>query len=256
MGNYWNVLLKLWDIGIRGIFTRNGRYELRKIGNFIHSEKKTINESAFVKLVNVSDIVQKHTQLQIHDLEHKDGNTSVLEYFVLGLLACKYNPKRIFEIGTFDGRTTTNFAANTSDSTEIFTLDLPKSKLGQTAMPIHQWEECYVDKEKSGKRFEGDKLKKKIVQLYGDSASFDYSPFINSCDFVFIDGSHMYEYVINDTNMALKLLKPEGGVIIWHDFSSEWDGNVPSALHTFVLKDRRFKKICRIQDTSLALLEI
>ena len=83
MGNYWNVLLKLWEIGILGIFTRNGRYELRKIGSFIHSEKKTINESAFAKLVNVSDIVQKHTQLQIHDLEHKDGNTSTLEYFVL-----------------------------------------------------------------------------------------------------------------------------------------------------------------------------
>jgi hypothetical protein len=57
----------------------------------------------------------------------------------------------------------------------------------------------------------------KIQPLFGDSASFDYSPFIDRIDLFFIDGAHSYEYVRSDTLNALKCCRP-GGVIAWHDF--------------------------------------
>jgi hypothetical protein len=53
--------------------------------------------------------------------------------------------------------------------------------------------------------------------LFGDSASFDFSPFAGAVDLFFIDGAHSYEYVRSDTLRALQCVRP-GGVIAWHDF--------------------------------------
>jgi predicted O-methyltransferase YrrM len=36
-------------------------------------------------------------------------------------------------------------------------------------------------------------------------------------DLVFIDGAHSEDYVRNDTLQALKMIRPGGGVVIWHD---------------------------------------
>ena len=35
-------------------------------------------------------------------------------------------------------------------------------------------------------------------------------------DLVFVDGAHSYDYVKNDTEKGLEMLRP-GGVIAWHD---------------------------------------
>ena len=40
---------------------------------------------------------------------------------------------------------------------------------------------------------------------------------------MFIDGSHSYDYVRNDTKKALEILAP-GGVVLWHDFVPGWPG--------------------------------
>lgn len=56
-----------------------------------------------------------------------------------------------------------------------------------------------------------------IRQVYGDSVNFDFSPYHGVMDVVFIDGAHTADYVKNDTEKALKMLRPEGGLMIWHD---------------------------------------
>lgn len=58
----------------------------------------------------------------------------------------------------------------------------------------------------------------KIVQLHGDSRTFDYESYARSIDLVFVNAGHTYDLVANDTRHALTLLRP-GGVIIWHDFA-------------------------------------
>ena len=81
----------------------------------------------------------------------------------------------------------------------------------------------FIDKEVWGLRFAGTAYEKQITQLYGDSAAFDFSPYEGKMDVVFVDGAHSAAYVKSDTEVALRLLKPEGGLILWHDYSSyDW----------------------------------
>jgi Predicted O-methyltransferase len=149
------------------------------------------------------------------------------------------DPKLIIEIGTFDGRTTLNLAVNSPPKTKIVTLDLPPNE--ETKFELAPFEEYFVNKPVSGERFvdcptEMKPYAKKISQVYGDSAAFDWSDYFGKADLVFIDGSHAYDYVVCDTKTALKLIKPTG-IIIWHDYG-EWDG-VTKALNQFFTNGMR-----------------
>jgi len=155
------------------------------------------------------------------------------------------------EIGTFDGRTTLNLALN-SDA-QVFTLDLPGNM--ETVFQVKGSNEKYMKKQSSGARFSspphtGLPCVERITQLYGDSASFDFSPWYGKIDLVFVDGAHSYEYVVNDTNIALRLLSPEGGIIVWHDYMV-WP-DVTRALHE--LKEKMPSlPLVHVRDTSLVV---
>jgi hypothetical protein len=58
-----------------------------------------------------------------------------------------------------------------------------------------------------------------IQQLFGDSRLFDYRPYLQSMDFVLIDGCHVYDGVLSDSQKAFDLLG-DRGVILWHDFAN------------------------------------
>jgi predicted O-methyltransferase YrrM len=192
--------------------------------------------------------------IQVVEVFHKDGNISITELLIISQLVKERNPKKIFEIGTFDGRTTINMAMNCSNDTQLFTLDLPMSSDNNTKYPLAPYESVYVKKPQPGVRFASYNVAKKIKQLLGDSARFDYTPYLNSIDLVFIDGSHALEYVKNDTEIALKLLNDQKGVILWHD-CGVWD-DVTGFLNEKYLNDPLFSGIRLIKDTSLAVLTL
>ena len=168
------------------------------------------------------------------ETDQRDGNITLFELGVIcsavkSLEQCKF----IVEIGTFDGRTTLNMAMNSPPDASIITLDLPPGE--KTKFDLAPYEQQYVDKSGSGDRFVNcsDELKpfaQKITQVYGDSASYDWSQYYGKADLVFVDGSHAYYYVVSDSEIALKLIRP-GGTILWHDYG-EWDG-VTKALNEF-----------------------
>jgi predicted O-methyltransferase YrrM len=131
----------------------------------------------------------------------------------------------LFEIGTFDGRTTLNLALNSPARCRVLTLDLPPEL--DTAFPLAAGERHMVEKPKPGLRYEAYRsiypaAIGKIHQLLGDSAMFDYTPYTNACSLVFVDGSHAYDYAVSDTRAAMKMAK-QGGVIVWHDYGI-WEG--------------------------------
>lgn len=136
------------------------------------------------------------------------------------LLICKLiQPKVVFEIGTFNGYTAFHFAMNTPSDTKIYTLDLPRDKSINL-----KYETTLVDDRIMSKTikmenlcFEKTNYEEQITCLFGDSATFDFSPYNKKVDFFFIDGSHSYEYVRLDTFKALKCCH-SGSVIAWHDF--------------------------------------
>lgn len=148
--------------------------------------------------------------------EARKGNTSLLEEYVLLSLIRSQGIHTFFEFGTYLGQTSYMLAKNFPDIA-IHTLDLPASDIDRTEIPISAGERRYVEKAVVGEKFLATPEQQRIVQLFGDSASFDYFPFENKMDCVFVDGCHDYAYVKNDTTHALRLLK-EKGIILWHDY--------------------------------------
>jgi hypothetical protein len=128
-------------------------------------------------------------------------------------------PKTVFEIGTLEGYTSLHFALNTEDDAHIYTLDLPKDDATGPRLGTTVSDDAHINSSKRSRRycFEETDVASKITCLFGDSASFDFSPYQGKVDFFFIDGAHSYEYVRSDTQNALKCCHP-GSVIAWHDF--------------------------------------
>lgn len=184
--------------------------------------------------------------------EHKqeNGNVRISELGILSALAvdCK-DCTNIFEIGTFDGRTTLNLAMNSPPRCQVYTLDLPPGQ--ETKFNMADGEGYIADDQKPGSRYERYRSEfpssiSKIHQLLGDSATFDYTPYKDTCSLVFVDGSHVYDYAISDTRAAMGIVK-KGGVIIWHDYGI-WEG-VTRAIED--LWEREHYDLRNIRGTSL-----
>lgn len=184
--------------------------------------------------------------------EHRkhNGNVRISEVGILASLAtgCA-DGSNLFEIGTFDGRTTLNLAMNAPAGCQIHTLDLPPDLA--TKFAIAEGERHMVEKPAPGARYA--KYRKthsavvgRIHQHLGDSATFDYAPFRDSCSLVFVDGSHAYDYAMSDTRAAMSMVR-RGGVILWHDYGI-WEG-VTRALEE--LEQRDHLGLRNIRGTSL-----
>ena len=173
------------------------------------------------------------------------GNPSVLELTVINKLIRQNNPINIFEIGTFHGRTTLNMACNSPREAKVITLDLPS---GLQQFPVDTDQGSEAQNGALGSKYLGTDCETKIVQLCGDSATFDFSGLYNSMDFVFVDGSHEYENVLNDSRIALKLLRDGAGVILWHN--SDFEG-VARALNECYSEIEGFEGLKHIEGTTI-----
>jgi predicted O-methyltransferase YrrM len=202
--------------------------------------------------VPYNDLAPDTLAVELREPVARDGNVTLLELLVIARLVRRFRPTALFEFGTYDGRTTLNLAANAPDGAAVYTLDLPRAGLADAALPLDRQERQFVDKEASGARFHGTPLERAITQLYGDSASFDYSPYAGTIDFVFVDASHAYEYVLNDSAHAIRLLRAGRGVVVWHDYGV-WDG-VTRALDRLHQEEPAFAALRWIEGTTLACL--
>ena len=115
-----------------------------------------------------------------------------------------------------------------------------------------------VEKVQSGELFVSKSAKEfpaksKITQLLGDSGKFDFSPYHTSIDLVFIDGSHDFDYVINDSEIALKLLRNGKGIILWHDYRAGIE--VVRAMEAFKQRHPELE-IFHVRDTNFAYLKV
>jgi hypothetical protein len=61
-----------------------------------------------------------------------------------------------------------------------------------------------------------------------------------------------YEYVRADSQTALRLLRAEGGIVLWHDYGA-WHG-VTRALNELYATDARCGNLFHIRGTTLACL--
>jgi hypothetical protein len=160
-------------------------------------------------------------------------------------------PKTILEIGTLGGASALHWAGNAPDA-DIYTLDLPPDAV--PSLVVTEMDRHIVSDHKETRRmaFEGKPEASRIHCLYGDSATFDFSPFVGKIDLLFIDGAHSYDYVRNDTLRASRCCKP-GSVIAWHDYGRVGFNGVSKWLHEFA---RQGRTIYRVPGGSLAYTRV
>jgi hypothetical protein len=212
-----------------------------------------VPEPELIPEVALAQLAPDPRPLKLLEPESQDGNVSLFELVSIICLLQLRDPSRCFEIGTFDGRTTLNLAANTRPEVQVFTLDLPPLKLDCTSLPLEHADRKFIKKQRSGARFVGRPEAGKITQLYGDSATFDFEPYAGSVDFVFVDGAHSYEYVRSDSCSALQLLRGNRGTILWHDYGS-WPGVTQGLNELFLSGPKPFRDLRRIRNSSLVVL--
>lgn len=203
--------------------------------------------------VEADKISDPKTAIELRHPIGVDGNIPLAQLVVMMRLIRSHDPQGIFEIGTFDGRTTLNMAANSGEGARIITLDLPAGQIQDAALPTDSGDSAYSEKLASGARFRSDPLASKITQVYGDSATFDYAPYNDQMDLVFIDGSHSYEYVLSDTKNARMLLRDGKGWILWDDYGV-WEG-VTRALNELHKSDPDYAGMLHVKGTPLALIQ-
>jgi predicted O-methyltransferase YrrM len=203
-----------------------------------------------LRTVAVDAITSSATTVAIAEPYGADGNVSLLELLTLCRLVKERRPRAIFEIGTFDGRTTLNLAQNAPPDATVHTLDLPPTEAARFALSAD--DRKYVDKPSSGSRFARTPLASRIVQLWGDSAAFDFASY--SADFVFVDGAHSYDYVMNDSRVALQLLGAMPGTIVWHDYGV-WPG-VTLALNELAKREPALSNLSAVEGTTLVVAQV
>jgi len=181
------------------------------------------------------------------------SSISAFEMLTIGAIIGHLKPKKVFEIGTSVGVTAYNLGLNLPGDGLLYTLDLPPVREdGEkivTKFDVTGSDKKMIYGDRVQRRFLGKGIESKIIQLYGDSATFDYSEHVGTCDVVFVDGSHAYSYVESDTINAYQLVKP-GGWIIWHDYN---DGFFWPEVREYLKTIAEEKSIFRIKGTMFAI---
>jgi predicted O-methyltransferase YrrM len=167
-------------------------------------------------------------------------NVSWEEMCTLSQIVEAIAPKKIFEFGTFDGRTTLHLALNAPHNALIYTID---TQSGEFAFSN---DDVYFDKVRVGEHVLSSDVRSRVIQLTGDSKKVDLSSFGGMVDFIFIDADHSYAGVMNDSKIAFQMASP-GGVVVWHDYLLV--GDVTRAL----VELARTRSLVNLKGTSLVV---
>lgn len=180
----------------------------RKVVEFVRNlEESKIREVYIEELFpGIQDI-----SVPIGVINELTGHANKTDMLYVSAVAKHIGAMKMFEFGTYMGRTTLHLAHNNPDG-QVFTLNLPPERDPRYAPFM-------------GVLFKGREEEKRITQIHSDSREFVTAPYSHQFDFVFVDGDHSYELVKNDTQKAFELLKP-GGVIMWHDYAPKSEGLV------------------------------
>lgn len=176
------------------------------------------------------------------------GGTTMLENMLMISALRTVKARRVFEFGTFFGRTSFNLALNLPDNGELLTLELDDASIGK----VHQVgvnASCTLQRavSKLPMDYYAHASGKKIKRLRGDSTVFDFSPYVGEIDLVFVDGGHEVVTVISDTKNAFAMANTgRPSCVFWHDY-----GNPTCPGVTTYLEEVEKRGIVHVEDTSV-----
>jgi hypothetical protein len=164
----------------------------------------------------------------MYQAAYEDGMLPDNQAIELLRLLREANPSVVLEIGTFFGHTTRRMAEELPAAT-IHTIDLPLDySIKRDAVGLMKDDYHLIRRRVPGREFLGQSCASRIVQHFGDTATWDFQQAVGAT-FFFIDGSHTYDYCKNDSEKCFSLCGGRG-TFVWHDFDhpgvyqliSEW----------------------------------
>jgi predicted O-methyltransferase YrrM len=217
---------------LAGPFTQAGRKSLAALSFHLgwqrhRSELPVVSIDALVPAVPV----------ELLEVSHNPWNTSLFEQCVLARVARHVAPQRIFEFGTYDGRTCVNLLINSPVTASATTIDLPPGVGDANA--------------ERGVRLANERITGRVTQLFGDCRTYDFSRYTKQMDLVFIDAGHGYESARADTASAMKMVS-ERGWIVWHDYAGIFPG-VTRAVDELARAAPAGRRMVRVEGSSLAV---
>jgi hypothetical protein len=209
------------------------------------TRKRTLESIPEVSLDSILD--GKKPTIQLRVMPYEDGMMPANDAVALLSLLVADKPKAVVEIGTLHGHTTRAIAENIYEGT-VYTVDLPPDydERSDEEKRLPKDDFHLIRSRVVGREFKGQACEGKIRQVFGDTAKLDFGQF-KGASFFFIDGSHTYEYVKNDSEKCISIA-PKGSAFLWHDCDLTHPGV------TLFLKEWRSlgRKIVRIAGTQIA----
>ena len=182
------------------------------VGNWTFGRLPRVDITRVFPAIELADVVL---------LRALGGNTemslTVQELAVLCAMVRFVKAKRLLEVGTYEGRTTLNLAANAVGGAQVTTVDLPADQNRQLALEVPRHLVNATAIPDATLAYRDTPYAGRIRQVYADSAALDWRSLGVPFDVVFLDGCHYYDYAKSDTNNALISLR-RGGLLIWHDY--------------------------------------
>lgn len=181
---------------------------------------------------DATDVIPGFSETEVHIRQCPLGawSTPLVDVFVVLKAALGFRSRRILEMGSYRGDTTRLLAENTGGDVNICAVDID---------------------ERHGAAYRELDARRKITRKTGRISPALFAPG-EQYDLIFVDADHDFASVMNDTEVAFKLLAPEG-VVLWHDYRHDgyFHGmcGVPEALNEF----SRRHAIYAIRGTMLAI---
>jgi len=200
--NAWAVAFRVSLLPITTLIRRRDRQLLWKLSDVCFGAQRP----GVYREVALGEVLQGNHAIRLECLDSHSYNVNEMELLVIAALAREVAATTAFEIGTADGRTTLNLANNMPNRGTVYTLNLPLERdTGHSQdVPV-------------GYRFLDKSTRADIQQLWGDSKTFDFSPYAGTCQIIFIDGDHFEPGVTLDSETAIRLVDRRNGIVLWHD---------------------------------------
>lgn len=143
--------------------------------------------------------------VELGPMTYLDGGSLPTDLMLLGGLAGGIKGCTYFEIGTWRGESVATVA---SRAESCHTLCLPEDEMRRRGMHPNTIKSHGLFSEGLGN----------VVQLVGDSRSFDFEGLQKKFDLLYIDGDHHYDYLKSDTEQVFKHLVHPDSIVVWHDY--------------------------------------
>lgn len=222
----------------------NGYWRERFVKRFGHTNPLTQLE--------FSAVVPEEAELGTYTFS--GGGSMITDLLLLKHLAALPEVNSYFEIGTWRGE---SMRAVLPNVTTAFSLDLDHASMKRLGFSDDVMKQFGILLDETSK----------LKQFKSDSGTFDYNTVGTSCDLIFIDGDHTYEYVKRDTRNVVEHLTHVKTIIVWHDYCFDpekvrWEvyagilDGLPSELQGHVYHIRNTKCAVLLRPEILASLKV